>query len=111
MHLRLLKHIVSTITDSAYTVHLWKVKSHVGIVGNEKADETAVAVSKGLGSQEHADFEEYKHPSNNRDDMYWLYTEPEVEPNKTAEALAAHAARNGDTDTQPINIALIPEPN
>jgi hypothetical protein len=61
-----------------------------------------VAVSKGLDGQEHADFEEYKHPSN-MDEMYWLYTETKVESNKTAEALAAHAARNGDTNTQPCH--------
>jgi ribonuclease HI len=43
-HLQLLKHIVKTITNSTCTVHIWKVKSHVGVVGNEMADATAVAV-------------------------------------------------------------------
>jgi hypothetical protein len=51
------------------------VKSHVGIVGNEMADATAVAVSKGLNAADHEDFHEYKRASNNRDDKYWLHTE------------------------------------
>jgi hypothetical protein len=55
---------------------------HTCIVGNE-LKETAVAVSKGLDAQAHEDYHEYKHPGNNRDDMYWLYAETEVKPNKT----------------------------
>jgi hypothetical protein len=43
--------------------------------------------------------------------MYWLYTEIEVEPHQTVEALAAHAAANGLDDNQPTNIALVPQPN
>jgi len=60
-------------------VHLWKVRSHIGIVGNEIADETAVAVSNGQVLE--AQQEPYTTPSNNRGDMYWLYTEklPEAE--------------------------------
>jgi ribonuclease HI len=33
-----------TIEASAVPVHIWKVKSHIGIVGNETADKTAVGV-------------------------------------------------------------------
>jgi ribonuclease HI len=46
-HLTLIQDIISLITDSIYTVHFRKVKRHIGIVGNEIADVTAVAVSKG----------------------------------------------------------------
>jgi ribonuclease HI len=109
-HLKLLQHIVQTITDSICQVHIWKVKSHVGIVGNERADETAVEVSNGLTAADHEDYQEYKDESNNRDDMYWLYTEAETTPNKAAEALAATAAAAGEDADQP-DITFVPEPN
>jgi hypothetical protein len=39
----MLQDIGRTIEASAVPVHIWKVKSHIGIVGNETADKTAVA--------------------------------------------------------------------
>jgi hypothetical protein len=93
-HLALIQDIVKSVTNSTCIVHLWKVKSHIGIVGNEIADVTAVAVSKGLTHSEDVKKKEYKHPSNQRDDMYWLSTEVEME-NKAVEAMVAAAAMVG----------------
>jgi hypothetical protein len=42
-----LQDIGRTIEASAVPVHIWKVKSHIGIVGNETADKTAVGVANG----------------------------------------------------------------
>jgi hypothetical protein len=42
-----LQDIGRTIEASAVPVHIWKVKSHIGIVGNESADKTAVGVANG----------------------------------------------------------------
>jgi hypothetical protein len=50
---------------------MWKVKSHIGIVGNEIADETAVAVAS--GQVQPGELSPYDKPSNNRDHMYWIY--------------------------------------
>jgi len=38
--------LAHTIETSTVRIHIWKVKSHIGIVGNEKADKTAVESSK-----------------------------------------------------------------
>ena len=46
-HKSILQDIGNKIENSPQTIHIWKVKSHIGIVGNEKADETAVAVANG----------------------------------------------------------------
>jgi ribonuclease HI len=59
-HLKLLQNIVQTITDSICQAHIWKVKSHVSIMGNERADETAVDVSNGLTAADHEDFQSIK---------------------------------------------------
>jgi ribonuclease HI len=46
-HKSILQAIGRTIEASAVPVHIWKVKSHIGIVGNETADETTVGVANG----------------------------------------------------------------
>jgi hypothetical protein len=46
-HKSILQDIGRTIEASAVPVHIWKVKSHLGIVGNETADKTAVGVANG----------------------------------------------------------------
>jgi hypothetical protein len=64
---------VQIIRDSPKQVCIGKVKSHVGIVGNEEADEIAVAVAKGK-EEEKENMEgvmEYGKDSNDRDNMYW----------------------------------------
>jgi len=50
-HQNLLKHIAEQIKQSPDTVHLYKVKAHTGIEGNEKADEMAKKVAQGLVSE------------------------------------------------------------
>jgi len=72
-HRTLLGEIVKIIRDSPKQVYIGKVKSHVGIVGNEEADEIAVAVAKGK-EEEKENMEgvtEYGKDSNDRDSMYW----------------------------------------
>ena len=80
-HADLLQDIVDKIAavPAQEQVHLFKVKSHDGIVGNEKADELAVGVSKGE-----------IHPtvgvntqSNHRYRMHWPATKPPDPPQNT----------------------------
>ena len=77
-HLNIINSIADAIGSHTGVVHLWKVRSHIGIVGNEIADETAVAVSRGAADKK--EISHYSTPSNNRSDMYWLYEEVEIEP-------------------------------
>jgi len=46
-HQTLLLEIVQAIAQQQDTIHIYKVKSHTGVVGNERADELATAVAKG----------------------------------------------------------------
>jgi ribonuclease HI len=89
-HLSIIKAIGEEIKrGKGPPVHIWKVKSHIGIVGNEKADKTAVGVAKGT-LKDPADQEEgndsqdaamevmcrweYHHTaSNDRGHQYWPY--------------------------------------
>jgi len=66
-HATLLMAIANAIRDAPGPVHLWKVPSHCGIVGNEKADEIAVAVARGKAEA----VQEYETPSNNRASWHW----------------------------------------
>ena len=78
-HEHLIKAIVDLIKASPHTIHLYKVKSHIGIVGNEIADEVAGAAARGYFQEEKEDGEhkEMKLPSNNRTEMYWPHTTDE----------------------------------
>ena len=64
-HASLITHINNLITQSTEPVHLWKVKSHIGIVGNERADEGAVAVAKGTAPTQSNDAEHKFHMASN----------------------------------------------
>jgi len=68
-HEALLNEIIEAILASPEPVHLWKVKSHIGVVGNEIADNIAKGVAKGEIDME--DCIEYSEPSNNRHLIYW----------------------------------------
>jgi len=46
-HAHLIKTIVDKIASGQHVVHIYKVKSHIGIVGNETADEIATGVAHG----------------------------------------------------------------
>lgn len=46
-HLNILEKISTLVQAAPTPVHLWKVKSHTNILGNEFADTAAVAVANG----------------------------------------------------------------
>eukprot|EP00775_Hariotina_reticulata_P002296 gene2296-biopygen3834 len=46
-HASILHDICRIVEASPVPIHIWKVKSHIGIVGNEKADRAAVKVATG----------------------------------------------------------------
>jgi ribonuclease HI len=76
-HLQLLQDICKTIASLKGTarVHIWKVKSHTGILGNERADRAAVAVARGEFNPDDDHTETLTNvPSNNRSHMYWPHT-------------------------------------
>ena len=64
-------------------VHLWKVKSHIGIVGNEEADRAAGSVAK--GDTPPRETRTFSHPSNERNNMVWPHTETLAESSSGAE--------------------------
>ena len=67
-HASLLHAIIELILESPAPVHIWKVKSHIGIVGNEIADEIAKTVARGEVDME--DLIEYTEPNNIRHAIY-----------------------------------------
>ena len=66
-HRTILESLAQAVRDHTGTIHLWKVKSHTGIVGNELADQTAVLMAKGEIPEEK--YHLYTTPSNNRENM------------------------------------------
>lgn len=79
-HYQLLQDIARLISQTQEPIQLFKVKSHVGIVGNEIADEIAVAMARGEGPQGpqrvRCDV-----PSNERQHMHWPHTQPSGDAN------------------------------
>ena len=100
-HFNVITSIAEKIGSSGCTIHLWKVRSHIGIVGNEIADELAVGVSKGKISHVAPGTDRYDTPSNDRSDMYWLYTEHEIEHHDNGPTVGAKKAQ----------VAYVPMPN
>jgi ribonuclease HI len=72
-HAALLQQIASAVASSGQPIHIYKVKSHIGIPGNEHADEIATSVAKGTREAD----ETIATPSNNRPSMAWPH-HPEV---------------------------------
>jgi ribonuclease HI len=72
-HLSLITNIAEKVASQAGTIHLWKVKSHIGIVGNEQADIAAGQVAK--GELPKTQILQFTQPSNDRDSMAWPHTE------------------------------------
>jgi ribonuclease HI len=70
-HLHLLEGIAEAVQASPGVVHIWKVKSHIGIAGNEVADAAAVAVAR--GETDPSTLYQYNRSSNQRASLYWPY--------------------------------------
>jgi exonuclease III/ribonuclease HI len=78
MHKKLLQEIANKVATSREPVELIKVKSHIGIVGNEIADELAgCAALKGPTPEDDTMQGEgpvvhrYDHPGSHRSELYW----------------------------------------
>ena len=96
-HLSIIEGIIRQISTDGTdklpkVIHIWKVKSHTGVVGNEYADTIAVAAAKDavetLGPEVEQDI--YDRPSNQRQGVYWPYTE---EIHVAPKPLPTHAPR------------------
>ncbi|KAF6258011.1 hypothetical protein COO60DRAFT_1626613 [Scenedesmus sp. NREL 46B-D3] len=72
-HANLLQQIAQSIASNGRKIHIYKVKSHIGIPGNERADEIATSVAKGTRKPD----EVIATSSNNRPGMAWPH-HPEV---------------------------------
>jgi ribonuclease HI len=104
-HLKIIEGIAGAISSSTSIVHLWKVRSHIGIVGNEIADETAVAVSSGQILD--GDLSPYDTASNNRDSMYWIYEEkPQEQQNQDATSRRQPEEASQDQEQDPVYIPI-----
>ena len=75
----LLKRIVELIEEGRGAVEILKVKSHTGIVGNERADELAVEVATTKAVQTPQEWHKDIPCSNNREEGYWVSRKEEDE--------------------------------
>jgi ribonuclease HI len=91
-HAHLLRTIVDKIAAGQNIVHIYKVKSHIGIVGNERADEIATGVAHGRLAPDEWDTT----PSNDRGHMHW----PHIQQTREVQ---------GQTQTQYIPLANMAE--
>jgi hypothetical protein len=78
-HRQILEDLATAVRDHPGTVHLWKVKSHTGIIGNELAGGVAVQVARGEQPPDASPSHAYDVPSNSRAKMYWPHKESEKE--------------------------------
>jgi len=76
-HNLLLQSIAHRIQNSKQTIHLYKVKGHSYLIGNEKADEIAKAAAKGDAPLDCC--RQFNEPSNDRRGRHWPYTKKETE--------------------------------
>jgi ribonuclease HI len=91
-----LQRIVECIAASPHPITLVKVKSHVGIVGNEVADELAVAAQAGTQLQEDETTVEYEPGDDGRKALYW--------PVHVTKKIVT--ARNGTTSERTVRKAV-----
>jgi hypothetical protein len=99
------------VASQAGTIHLWKVKSHIGIVGNEQADLAAGQVAK--GEIPYTQVHQFPHPSNQRGSLAWPYNEhvtdsgevrmtPLANMRETLAEIALHAGELGQSNQDSI---------
>jgi ribonuclease HI len=67
-HLTLIEQIGRRIASSPVPIHIWKVKSHIGIVGNEIADAAAVRVANRAGEADSDDEDDLSETSSDMSD-------------------------------------------
>jgi ribonuclease HI len=72
-HAALLQRVIGAIAAAGQPIHVYKVKSHIGIPSNERADEIATSVAKGKREPD----EEITMSSNDRRNITWPHY-PEV---------------------------------
>jgi hypothetical protein len=84
-HMHLIEAIVEEVLTAGQPLHIYKVKSHTGIIGNEIADELAVQVAKTTIEDSPPEWRDCTPPSNNRGNMYW----PNTLTTNSADPLAA----------------------
>lgn len=102
-HQSLIQAIVDLIKPSREPIHLHKVPAHVGVIGNELADEIAKGAAKGDIPEE--DCRVYSHPSHSRDGMYWPVAKKELQPRRKA---AGHAVNSQDEeDLQQEDLVMV----
>jgi len=71
-HVSLLQGIAGTIQQQGRIIHIYKVKSHIGIIGNERADTFATSVASASAALTPYDIT-VTDPSNNRNHEHWVY--------------------------------------
>lgn len=109
-HAALLQEMRDSIHALHHPIHLYKVKSHIGVVGNERADQIATDVAKGLRLPDI----QVTTPSNNREDMFWPHYPQKEDPNGPSPSpkpiedigkiatMAHHGHKLGDSNTQAV---------
>jgi ribonuclease HI len=70
-HLQLHRELSQSIQQANECIHIYKVKSHIGIIGNELADELATSVARGTQITHNIIID--RSPSNPRRAEYWPY--------------------------------------
>jgi len=93
-HVSLLQDIANTIQQNGRTIHIYKVKSHIGIIGNERADSYATSVASASAALTPYDLT-VTDCSNNRNQEQWIYALPRAlpMPSINSQTLPTHAAK------------------
>jgi ribonuclease HI len=102
-HFSLLAYIANMIDQSTRPVHLWKVKSHSGILGNELADKAAVAVATGTCTQPITTFGQ---ASNDRFNNYWPCQAQTLIVNDTEQHQIQQGQDHGQRGTRTVYVPV-----
>ena len=96
---KLLRQLCELVQNADSSVHLYKVASHVGVVGNERADAMAVAVARGAATDNTGETLSaapggaHIPDSNDRGDTLWIHKREWAPPLAGGAAAPATAAR------------------